>query len=60
MYVVNKLEYKTKENKLQYKGSKIIKTFKQKQQAELYIRNCRITNLINSTNNRYTIEKIGI
>lgn len=60
MYVVNKLEYKTKENKLQYKGSKIIKTFKQKQEAELYIRNCRITNLINCTNNRYTIEKIGI
>lgn len=60
MYVVNELEYKTKENKLQYKGSKIIKTFKQKQEAELYIRNCRITNLINFTNNKYTIEKIGI
>ena len=60
MYVVNELEYKTKENKLQYKGSKIIKTFKQKQEAEVYIRNCRITNLINSTNDKYTIEKIGI
>ena len=58
MYILQKLEYKQEGKELKHIGTRVIKTFSERKQAEEYLENCLKLNMYINTKEQYKLEKI--